>query len=201
MAKVHNDAFKAFYNRKEFSRGNTAVHTNDSQALLRYYGNLLAVGEHGKITVNMGGYFTRTTVAHLQPMFAHHGLILGLVGGKPYAKDKTTGNSWSWDGLETTMEDLKKSLNGQLKLLSVEAWREPEGWTWNNWYEVDTLPQDCLTWSTRKLLAELRSRGWLSEASKGGVTVEDDYYNMIILDSSNRRPLYAIEYGCVEGLK
>jgi len=85
-----------------------------------------------------------------------------------------------------------------MKILSIDAWREPEGgWTWNNWYHVGDYPYP-LNSGTRQLLKMLRYDGYLSENSKGRVTVDDDGYNIVIIDRGTREPLFAIEYGNAE---
>lgn len=45
----------------------------------------------------------------------------------------------------------------------------------------------CLAW--------FRANGFLTDASKGNVSVEDDGYNLVVVDRQNRMPLFAIEYG------
>ena len=66
----------------------------------------------------------------------------------------------------------------KLKLLSIDAWRNPEGdWYWNNSRCLD----DAWYWDTeymtpRRILRELRENGFLSEYSKGLMTVVDGTY-------------------------
>ena len=86
-----------------------------------------------------------------------------------------------------------------MRILSIDAWRDPEGWTWNNWFDVGTFdaPADTLD-SPRKLLRYMRDQGYLSGASIGRVAIEDDQYNVVILDRRTRKPLFAIEYGAEE---
>ena len=87
----------------------------------------------------------------------------------------------------------------KMKILSIDAWREPEGgWTWNAWYRVGAVPVtefEAIAGSPRKLFRWLRDTGMLSDASKGRVACEDDGYNVVIVNKSTREPLYAIEYG------
>lgn len=87
--------------------------------------------------------------------------------------------------------------NTECRILSIDAWREDQSWTWNNWFSTgQTISIDCLNWSHRKLLKYLRDdAGILSDYSKGKVSIDDDQYNLVICDKNNRRPLYAIEYG------
>lgn len=85
----------------------------------------------------------------------------------------------------------------RLNVLSIDAWNEGDGcWTWNNWYKVGSAPLEAMHWKPRQVLKYLRDAlGLLSGASKGKLAVEDDQYNLIIVEKRNHRPLYAIEYG------
>jgi len=79
-------------------------------------------------------------------------------------------------------------------ILSIDAWREPEGWFWNAWYKVgvfDLSEKD----TTRTILKDLRTMGFLSDYSKGRLTIEDDQYNLVIINRNTRQPIFAIEYG------
>ena len=87
-----------------------------------------------------------------------------------------------------------------IPVLSIEAWRNPWGWDWNSWRrigEIDRATLDTLT-TNRKVLRWMRDEGYLTPWSKGRVTVEDDQYNLVILDKNTREPLFAIEYGAKE---
>ena len=83
-----------------------------------------------------------------------------------------------------------------MNILSIDAWRYDDGWTWNAWYKVGTFdaPENTLG-NTRKLLNYMRTEGYLSDYSKGRVYIDDDQYNMVICDRGTREPLFAIEYG------
>lgn len=85
-----------------------------------------------------------------------------------------------------------------LNILSIDAWRNCDGgWDWNQWYKVGVIPLDEFESlkTPRSIIKYMRHEGYLSERSKGMIAVEDDQYNMTILQKSNRRPLFAIEYG------
>lgn len=83
------------------------------------------------------------------------------------------------------------------KVLSIDAWRDGEGWMWNNWYNVETSEPfpEALLGNTRKTLNLLRKEGLMGSNSIGRVTIEDDQYNYVVMDRKTRQPLYAIEYG------
>lgn len=83
-----------------------------------------------------------------------------------------------------------------LRILSIDAWADGEGgWQWNQWYNVGEISGECLTWSNRKLLRYFRDEGYIKFDTNGKVTIEDDQYNLVVMERSNRRPLFAIEYG------
>ena len=82
-----------------------------------------------------------------------------------------------------------------VSLLSIDAWADADGWQWNDWHKIASVPVGTADLSPRKLFRFLRSEGYLSASSVGRVAVEDDQYNIVIIDSSNHRPLYAIAYG------
>jgi hypothetical protein len=82
------------------------------------------------------------------------------------------------------------------RILSIDAWKGCEGgWDWNNWHAVGRAPVETLSFSKRRLLSWMRSQGFLSPLSAGRVAVDDDGYNIVIVDRSNAQPLFAIEYG------
>jgi len=84
-----------------------------------------------------------------------------------------------------------------MKILSIDAWRDGNSWTWNQWYNVGTITKEELKAlnSNRKILKYFRDNGYLSSLSTGKCSVEDDQYNVVICERSNGRPLFAIEYG------
>lgn len=80
------------------------------------------------------------------------------------------------------------------QLLSVEAWRAPEGgWDWNSWQRRGMVPVAWCDLKPRALLRNLRAHGL--NLPPGAVCVEDDGYNVEIQARGTREPLYAIAYG------
>lgn len=78
-----------------------------------------------------------------------------------------------------------------------ETYNDYEGlsWTWNNWFNVGFFEGN---------LNELTAMEYFRENFKDHLTIddmyqffeiEDDLYNIVLVDKKNRRPLYAIEYG------
>lgn len=85
----------------------------------------------------------------------------------------------------------------EVSILSIDAWRDGEGWTWNNWFRVGSISvAELATLKTnRQILAYMRREGYLSDYSAGRVTVDDDQYNLVICDRGNLMPVFAIAYG------
>jgi len=84
------------------------------------------------------------------------------------------------------------------RILSVDAWRDSDGWTYNNWWTVGHAPLSVTTWSNRRILKFMRDNYYLSDGSKGKIHVagwRETQYNIEIQERSNYRPLYAIEIG------
>lgn len=89
-------------------------------------------------------------------------------------------------------------MSATYKLLSIDAWAEAGGdWNWNAWRTVGHVPTAYADMPARALLRALRADGYLSSASAGKCAVEDDGYNVVIVDRRNGMPVFAIEYGSV----
>jgi len=79
---------------------------------------------------------------------------------------------------------------------SIDAWRSAGGgWDWNSCYSIGECPLEVTGLGTRKFLKWLRDNGILTAKSAGRVRVEDDQYNLIILERHSGEPLIAVEYG------
>lgn len=82
------------------------------------------------------------------------------------------------------------------RLVSIDAHRnECGGWDWNTWYTVEDgvyLGNDI---TARRLLKFMRQSGWLTNASKGRVSI--DWHNEMcepfieILDKNTGMPVFA----------
>ena len=87
-------------------------------------------------------------------------------------------------------------VNKEVSVLSIDAWRNAdEGWYWNSWYKVGAVPLAVCDLTPRKLLRYMRDAGYLSKASAGRVSIDDDGYNVVICDKANRMPVFALAYG------
>ncbi len=82
-----------------------------------------------------------------------------------------------------------------LNILSIDAWRYDGSWSWNNWHKIGTVDRALIDSTPRKLFRALRDAGYLSAASVGRVSVDDDGHNVVICDRATREPLFAIEHG------
>ena len=78
-------------------------------------------------------------------------------------------------------------------LLSIDAWRDDCGWTWNNWHRVEADIYIDPKTTNRGLLAFMRRNNWLSDYSKGKAAIEDDGYNVVICDRGTGEPIFAFE--------
>lgn len=79
-------------------------------------------------------------------------------------------------------------------LVSIDAWKEDGGWTWNASYTVerDIIMADSAI-TARKVVKMLRKRDFLTQASKGKVRVEMGLWPLVEVQlKSNRMPLYAL---------
>ncbi len=85
------------------------------------------------------------------------------------------------------------------RIISIDAWRDGDGWTWNQWFNLSPrFPADLLDASPRTIFRWFREQGLLSPQSAGRVAIEDDQYNLVIVLRHSREPLFAIEYGSEE---
>ena len=82
-----------------------------------------------------------------------------------------------------------------LTVLSIDAWGNPEdGSTWNQWFNVGTIDLD-LDAENREIIRAMVDAGYLTAAALESAAVEDDGYNIVIIDKETREPVFAIEYG------
>ena len=88
----------------------------------------------------------------------------------------------------------------QIRILSIDAWRDGDGWQWNNWFSVGKI--DAVTLDTlktpRQILAWFRAEGYLAHDSGGKCEIDDDQYNIVVCERGSHMPLYAIEYGACD---
>lgn len=101
------------------------------------------------------------------------------------------------DAFETQIRQRLESLEAQTKtcsLLSIYAWRDGSGWTWNNWHKVREVPAAWADLKPRALLKTLRAECGIC-AARGIWAVDDDGFNIVIMARGTLEPVWAIAYG------
>ena len=79
------------------------------------------------------------------------------------------------------------------KVLSIDAWgNSDEGYEWNNWFNVGNVTLD-IDANKQVILEAMHNAGFITNATGGDV--DDDGYNLVIVDKATTEPLFAIEYG------
>jgi hypothetical protein len=79
------------------------------------------------------------------------------------------------------------------KVLSIDAWgNEEDGYEWNQWFNAGTI--DLVSIDDDDLvLNEMHHQGFITAVE--GCDIEDDQYNLVVVDKATREPLFAVEYG------
>ena len=80
------------------------------------------------------------------------------------------------------------------KVLSIDAWAgdEPQSWDWNAWYDAGEVLID-INAEPKTVLSTMQDAGYIRNPELGDV--EDDQYNLVIVDKATREPIFAIVYG------
>ena len=80
-------------------------------------------------------------------------------------------------------------------VLSIDAWgNETDGYEWNQWFNVGSIDID-LDAEDREIIQAMVNAGYLTALALESAAVEDDDYNLVIVDRETREPVFAIEYG------
>jgi hypothetical protein len=80
-------------------------------------------------------------------------------------------------------------------VLSIDAWgNQEDGYDWNQWFNVGTIDID-LDDENREIIRAMVDAGYLTKAGLDVAEVEDDGFNIVIIDKETREPVFAIEYG------
>ena len=80
-------------------------------------------------------------------------------------------------------------------VLSIDAWGNLEdGYEWNQWFHVGSIDLD-LDAENREIIQAMVNAGYLTALALESAEVEDDDYNLVIVDRETREPVFAIEYG------
>lgn len=79
------------------------------------------------------------------------------------------------------------------KVLSIDAWgNEDGGYDWNQWFNAGTIELHSIE-DDDWVLHEMAEKGFIRDAKL--CDIEDDQYNLVIVNKASREPLFAIEYG------
>ena len=79
------------------------------------------------------------------------------------------------------------------KVLSIDAWgNSDEGFEWNNWFNAGNVTLD-IDANKQAILEAMHNAGFITNVIGGDV--DDDGYNLVIVDKATTEPLFAIEYG------
>ena len=82
-----------------------------------------------------------------------------------------------------------------MKILSIDAMAYDDSWQWNSWHiigNIDKAEFEAMT-TDEQYIRWFYEQGYTTGVI--GCHIEDDGYNVIICDSSDDMPIFAIEYG------
>lgn len=85
-----------------------------------------------------------------------------------------------------------------MKVLSIDAWgNKKDGYEWNNWFTVGEISkEDFENLKTDKDIAIwFCENGFTVNSDMRQILIDDDQYNIVIIEKKTGRPLFAIEYG------
>lgn len=83
-----------------------------------------------------------------------------------------------------------------INVLSIDAWADGEdSWTWNAWHKVGSCPLTTCDLEPAAIIQFMIDEGYLRPGTADRLEVDDDQYNMVIIDADTREPLFALEYG------
>lgn len=94
-----------------------------------------------------------------------------------------------------------------MRVLSIDAWADCCGcdhteeskercWTWNNWHKMQKT--ECLPKTVSDFFDMMIAAGYFDPRSIekiGEYEIDDDQYNIVLIEAKTRRPLFAVEYG------
>jgi hypothetical protein len=89
-----------------------------------------------------------------------------------------------------------------IRVLQIDAWGNKEdGYEWNNWYTIHTIKDQVFIHrllnqiNRNEVMDYLKANDLIRYSNK--LAIEDDGYNIVVLDRYTREPLLALEYGVV----
>jgi hypothetical protein len=84
-----------------------------------------------------------------------------------------------------------------MKILSIDAWANEDGWDWNSWAVVgDISKEDFEKLKTDKQIAVwMEENGFTTTSDMRRILIDDDQYNKVLCERKSKMPVFAIEYG------
>jgi hypothetical protein len=93
----------------------------------------------------------------------------------------------------TTTTNLKS-----FPVLSIDAWgNQEDGYDWNSWHKVGMIDLDLNLDADRDIIRAMVSAGYLTATGLDVCDIDDDGFNIVIVDKETREPVFAIEYGSI----
>jgi hypothetical protein len=91
----------------------------------------------------------------------------------------------------TTTTNLKS-----FPVLSIDALgNQEDGYDWNSWHKVGTIDLDLNLDADRDIIRAMVNAGYLTATGLDVCDIDDDGFNIVIVDKETREPVFAIEYG------
>jgi len=81
-----------------------------------------------------------------------------------------------------------------MRILSIDAWADGDGWSWNQWWIVGEITKEEFEAIT-DYAQWFVDNGYIEPHAESLVDTEDDQYNIVLFEKENGMPIYAIEYG------
>jgi hypothetical protein len=84
-----------------------------------------------------------------------------------------------------------------MKILSIDALHDGEGWSWNSWHQVGEISkEDFEALKTAKQTAtRFFESGYTTTDDMRKLDIDDDGYNVTLCEKKSGMPVFAIEYG------
>ena len=84
----------------------------------------------------------------------------------------------------------------KFRVLSIDAWSDGEGWTWNNWFNFGEYNEEKYGPLTEANALKYFQDQLMRKSDIENYEVDDDQYNLVLVrKDEDRKPVLAIEYG------
>ena len=83
-----------------------------------------------------------------------------------------------------------------MKILSIDAWAEEDGWSWNTWNTVgDISKEDFEKLKTDKEIAVwMEEHGFTTTSDMRKILIDDDGFNVVLCERKSKMPVFAVVY-------